>query len=84
MTDGNSGVYHVKYNKRMPTVWANVPGQSACFESGCFLSKKHPGFSPLRQKMLWLKKHKIPTESKTRQTRLATKLDIDREKHAML
>ncbi len=46
--------------------------------------EKAPGFSPLRQKMLWLKKHKIPTESKTRQTRLATKLDIDREKHAML
>ena len=58
--------------------------KSACFESGGFLSKKHPGFSPLRQKMLWLKKHKTPTESKTRQTRLATKLDIDREKHAML
>ena len=25
MTDGNSGVYHVKYNKRMPTVWAKSP-----------------------------------------------------------
>ena len=51
---------------------------------GAFYRKKHPGFSPLRQKMLWLKKHKIPTESKARQTRLATKLDIDSEKHAML
>ena len=84
MTDGTSGRTTWSITYLMPTVWANVPGQSACFESGGFLSKKHPGFSPLRQKMLWLKKHKIPTESKTRQTRLATKLDIDREKHAVL
>ena len=49
-----------------------------------FLSEKYPGFPSLRQKMLWFKKHKIPTESKTRQTCLATKLDIDREKRAVL
>lgn len=58
-------------------------GSRLVLNQGLFI-EKHPGFSPLRQKMLWLKKHKIPTESKTRQTRLATKLDIDREKHAML
>ena len=84
MTDGTSGRTTWSITYLMPTVWANVPGQPACFESGGFFIGKHPGFPSLRQKMLWFKKHKIPTESKTRQTCLATKLDIDRKKHAVL
>ncbi len=65
----------------MPTVWANVPGSRLVLNQGFY--RKAPGFTSETKDAL-AQKHKIPTESKTRQTRLATKLDIDREKHAML
>ena len=59
------------------------PGSRLVLNLGLFIGKA-PGILTSKTKDALVQKHKTPTESKVRQTRLATKLDIDMEKNAML
>ena len=73
----------MEYNVSNADRLGMYPGSRLVLNQG-FLSGKVPGIPISKTKDALVQKHKIPIESKTRQTCLATKLDIDREKHAML